>query len=234
MITVIIPTLLKAPEEVFLYTLTNLIASDVVSEIIIIDNTLGEFNKKFGEMNKVKVYDDINRYVNPAWNFGISQTKTPYYLLLNDDVLCHKNILDPIPTLFEDTNIGCILCDTLGVHLPYNTFDCEEYNKIAEQLVYAPVTYKDVIITSTAPYYGWFIAGRVSEYIFIPSNMLVFGGDDWIRYHTLKNNKKHITYNRIISHLNSCTCKVTRVPQSQPIEASILDQEIRKQGELTI
>lgn len=86
MFTIVIPTMWKSNMLIdFLYELVQV---EYVSEIIIINN-----DYKNTPRNDVLFHDKVkmidfggNIFVNPAWNYGVSQSKTDHVCLMNDDV----------------------------------------------------------------------------------------------------------------------------------------------------
>ena len=87
MISVVIPTMWKF--RPFLQFLEDLLDSPAVGEVIIINNDAAKTPVDHVLSNpKVRMYDfGKNIYVNPAWNFGVAQSKFDKICLLNDDVI---------------------------------------------------------------------------------------------------------------------------------------------------
>ncbi len=96
--SVIIPTLWKSDRTQQL--LSDLVSSEYVDEIIIIDNTLTYASDSIvGKVRTISFGENI--YVNPAWNYGISIAKNEHIAICNDDinfnpdlfgVIIHNNI----------------------------------------------------------------------------------------------------------------------------------------------
>lgn len=97
MFTVVIPTMWRAP-GVFLQALNNYIGSDLVSEIIIINNDVSK-TPGWIELRNHKVLminESKNTYVNPAWNFGVQIAKTDKICIANDDIVFDKRLFAKI------------------------------------------------------------------------------------------------------------------------------------------
>lgn len=97
MLTVIVPTMWRAP-GVFLQALQNYVRSDLVSEIIIIDND-PQRAPDWPELYHDKVWrmrQDTNIYVNPAWNIGVAKSLTDKICLANDDIVFDSRLFAKI------------------------------------------------------------------------------------------------------------------------------------------
>lgn len=191
LITVIIPTLLKSNLREFLITLTGLSNCSLVKEILIFDNTLGGF-KPIPELTKIKVVNKENKYVNPAWNMGVSQCKTDYYLLLNDDVILDEAVL------YECVNalVACPEYDLLyidvGLESPESYFiNVPKHNEFVKVI--------DCLLMS----HGCFMMGRTNKYIPIPEDLKIFWGDYWL-FERLRSCKILSTY---VSHRPATTVR---------------------------
>jgi glycosyltransferase involved in cell wall biosynthesis len=97
MFSVIIPTMWRAP-GVFLQALNNYIDSDLVSEIIIINNDKDK-TPSWSELNHSKVihiFENQNTYVNPAWNKGVELASNDKICIANDDIVFDKRLFAKI------------------------------------------------------------------------------------------------------------------------------------------
>ena len=91
MYTVVIPTM-WIPNPLLMRELFKELNNDIlVEKIILIDNdsTVEESIKSsiicdLSKIHHLRMQENI--YVIPAWNLGVSHTKTPYVVLLNDDL----------------------------------------------------------------------------------------------------------------------------------------------------
>lgn len=199
-VTVIIPTLLRTPPRWFEYTLAELEKSKLVKTIIVIDNTPAkEFKTKIKYGSKVKIVDDQpDMKVNKAWNYGVKMADTKYYLLLNDDILCHESVI-------EDCYLTLEQVPTYGLmHIATLREGFEEY------IMKTPGRTRDIIVSSVplnAVEGGWFLFGIRENWKDIPADIEVFFGDNWIYEHTVLTSKKKIgkMLSNFISHATSLT-----------------------------
>ena len=162
--SVIIPTLWKSDRTNKL--IKDLKSCDYVDEIIIIDNTCIE-SIDVPHSDKVRMVSfGENIYVNPAWNWGIHNTKNALVALINDDINFDPNIF------------GLINGDVLH---NYGIIGMGEGN------------YKDPIDEMRGPYldvwqpgindWGWgcFIMLNRKYWVDIPDNIKIWYGDNFIK-----------------------------------------------------
>ena len=167
-LTVIIPTLAAPEPYITNRLLEELEVSSAVKEIMIIDNTQdGMFAKKYILNHKCRIIQDLpNLYVNAAWEFGVSITTTPYYLLLNDDILAKSHVFDKVTQLLEDdseVNITTVKTMVLyGKDSLLSSFGNEKAADVTE--------YSFVEFGVGSPKAGWFLAGRKEKWIPLPVN----------------------------------------------------------------
>jgi hypothetical protein len=84
MFSIIIPTMWLP--NAFLNTINQYVVSNLINEIIIIDNN-PIIRPKLPESDKIKLLTNgHNIYVNPAWNWGVLESKNNKIILLNDDL----------------------------------------------------------------------------------------------------------------------------------------------------
>lgn len=98
MFSVITPTMWRAP-GVFLQALNNYINSDLISEVIIINNDVPK-TPPWPELSHPKIvmlnqYAG-NIYVNPAWNIGVSLAKNDKMCIANDDIVVDMRLFAKI------------------------------------------------------------------------------------------------------------------------------------------
>jgi glycosyltransferase involved in cell wall biosynthesis len=200
--TVIIPTLLKSPKEVFEFTLNELQNSDLVKKIVIIDNTeKKEFVNLFKITDKMVIVNkEENLYVNNAWNYGMKLCDTKYYILLNDDVLVGKTIIRDCYNIFEnDYKIGVLQVSTGNVPL-------DNYKDISKKYDLRPNDVTQYYVLEKFAMMGWFICGRTENWIDIPKDLKYFFGDNLI-YMNCECKKLNIArvISRCIIHFTSTT-----------------------------
>lgn len=195
-VTVIIPTLWKADLKYFRKIMGELSACDQVKEVIIIDNNPeARFDLCWEAWNNVKFVDDgVDRKVNPAWNKGLSLTKTKYYLLLNDDCLIDEYLIrDSINILESHSNIGLI---------NYHTKDIDPY-AYANRGVKPQASYVNNIGNYLG---GWCMCGRTEDYKPIPESLKIFFGDNYIHHNVKKSGKRVVQLiSGFVSHALSKT-----------------------------
>ena len=183
------------------------------------------------------ITDQPNLYVNPAWNHGVSLTDTPYYLLLNDDVMLRHEVLDLIVDLLEknnNINITSVKTHNFNKHRhvggegskgTYNIDDVihggsrltpaidKSYPPIGSELEYE--------FKAFPARQGWFMAGRVDRWapISIPACGRIMAGDDWIYQRNTEQHHEGACFvsNCHIYHAESSTVSVkARLKESLP------------------
>lgn len=157
MYTIIIPTmwvnLISFKKMISIYNESNF-----VDEIIIIDNnTKDKIDLNF---KKVKILTkNENIYVNPAWNWGVSESKNEKIIIANDDILIEN---------FEEMiiKIDDFLKEKIVIGLNSTCFNGKK-----EEIV---------IIECKKRPYGWgtFIAMNKKSYLVIPEYLKIWAGDD--------------------------------------------------------
>lgn len=197
-VSIIIPTLGLMPQDIFRYSMQQLMDCEVVKEIIIIDNTNNtSIRNNFGDIIKDKVIlidTQPNLYVNPAWNYGISMTTSDYYLLLNDDVGVHK---DTIVTCVEhlDKNIDTYI---LVVSSHENRINLTIDQWLAD---------RELFLTGnkrlTVHDHGQFMMGRKAEFIPFDDRLKIGFGDNllWEVYPSVFGKIPHCIENDIVLHI---------------------------------
>lgn len=158
MYTIIIPTM-----WVNLTSLKKMISiyneSSFVNEIIIIDNnTKDKIDLNF---KKVKTLTkNKNIYVNPAWNWGVSESKNEKIIIANDDILIEN---------FEEIiiKIDDFLKEKIVIGLNSTCFNGKK-----EEVV--------IIKCEKKRPHGWgtFMAMNKKSYVFIPEYLKIWSGDD--------------------------------------------------------
>lgn len=96
MYTIIIPTMWKFQQ--FIQYLGDLINHPLVGEIIIIDNNEAERpDSSIFLEHKVKIFSNgRNIFVNPAWNWGVKNSKFDKICIMNDDMIVDTRIFDRV------------------------------------------------------------------------------------------------------------------------------------------
>jgi len=197
MIDIIIPTLLQSDEEIFNYSLIEANKSPVVNKIFIIDNTGKSIFKS--QLQKVEVlYMDKNIYVNPAWNLGVSLSKSENVLIMNDDIACRSENYEYIEKLLDLKDCG--LCSISSINI-----NClKEYTDTKFSLKY--IQTNEVFSNPDNNKTGWFFALKRKLWKNIPAPIKIIYGDDLIfsRVRKLGYHPQNIM-NLSIGHLGSKT-----------------------------
>ena len=98
MLTVVIPTMWRAP-GILLQALNNYILSDIIDQIIIIDNDIQKTPNLWSELRHPKVQllaMPQNIFVNPAWNMGVELAINDKICLANDDIIFDMRLINKI------------------------------------------------------------------------------------------------------------------------------------------
>jgi glycosyltransferase involved in cell wall biosynthesis len=169
MVTFVIPTLWKS--EYIYKTIDAIQASSIPGiELIIFDNAQKGYSN---EDPRIKIINDKNYWVNPAWNKGVELANNDWVCLLNDDV--HVNI----DLLCKEFNRLIIQSDhkdnfgTLAFHS--GSWFSEEINKDTDTLELAVQTHRGTG-------FGQMIILKKENYVNIPDHFKIYFGDDLIHY----------------------------------------------------
>lgn len=158
--SVIIPTLQRSPilEEVVLRCARN----PLVLEILVINNAPDPVPFTHPRMRVLQ--QDQNIFVNPAWNLGVREAAGSLIAIVNDDVL------------FEDeafSHAACILRrGFFGIVGP----DLSAYHDDSTRRISHRLARHD----ATTRWFGTFMCLRRKDYVPIPDELEIWGGDDWL------------------------------------------------------
>ena len=159
--SVIIPTMWRSNTTIEL--LNRLENSEYVGQIIIIDNA-PSLKPDLSQYNKIKyLTKGENIYVNPAWNWGVSESNNELLCICNDDILFN---VDNAFKYVSDNQ------DYLGV-MGTNLFSI---NTNVD---------KNWVIPGHHIERGWGVLmfTKKSRWINIPDSLKIFFGDNWIVNH---------------------------------------------------
>lgn len=156
--SVIIPTLQRSSD------LHDIVAQCArhprVLEVIVINNAPRPLS---WESPKVRVLQqDRNIYVNPAWNLGAREARGEYLAIVNDDVRFNDDA-------FEMAARGLRWFGIIGPDR--SCFSQEKAGHSKLRLARS---------SATLFYYGTFMCLRRKDYVPIPEEMRIWGGDDWL------------------------------------------------------
>lgn len=224
-VDVIIPTIMNASVEVFGYLLIQLNECAYVNKIIIVDNTPDQcFREKLGILSNPIVIPKIvvkngfkhgDGLVNSAWNKGMLEAtmekrNTPYYCLLNDDVILTKRVIESVMRVFSCHPAISILTVATMNNVPIEQY-LKEYDKGPDRLTYDIPNGRQ----------GWIIFGKKNEFEFIPSHRIkLFYGDDWIYRKAKQFGTIAMLMNPMVSHFQS-----TSVNKNMDKLKPIIDQD---------
>lgn len=197
-LTVIIPTMCLPPQNWFNYLLSEIQKSDYVKEIIIINNSTDDMLKKYELPDKSRVFQmEENIGCNPAWNLGMDNCSTELYLIINDDILCSKQVINECcDTIKEHEEIGILTVDSQKSR----TISPEEYSSWKFN---SPRTLQD------NAFCGFFMMGRTDSWYPIHPTMRILLGDDFLKmYYTIVKKKKLVSLSSMkIIHWHKMTQK---------------------------
>jgi hypothetical protein len=155
-------------------SISNYITSDLIDEIIIIDN---DPTKKINlpKNDKIKyLTKGHNIFVNPSWNWGVKYSKNENLLIINDD-LHIKDITNILKKLSE--------CQFDFVGLDYKNLNTGNGIVIKQK--------KDDMTNG----FGCFLFIKKSKYIIIPEDIKIWFGDR-ILFNSISN-KGEISFDNI-------------------------------------
>lgn len=170
--SIIIPTMWKS--DFLSDSISNYITSDLIDEIIIIDN---DPTKKINlpKNDKIKyLTKGHNIFVNPSWNWGVKYSKNENLLIINDD-LHIKDITSILKKLSE--------CQFDFVGLDYKNLNTGNGIVIKQK--------KDDMTNG----FGCFLFIKKSKYIIIPEDIKIWFGDR-ILFNSISN-KGEISFDNI-------------------------------------
>jgi len=219
-ITVVIPTMLRCPLDVFKYTLEQLNSNDFIRKIVIIDNTEDKsFDKFFSPTEKFVILKQPGNQ-GASYNSGMKICETKYYLLINDDVACRSNIINSCFEIMEkDSDIGLLQIET-AIYQPLNVYISLESNKETSYIF--PVNPRSCMT-------GWFQFGRTEDWVDIPKELKYFYGDDLLleimRY---KKRKVARINSDHISHIQCSTSHSVIPPRTIHEEGKIYREVLKR------
>jgi hypothetical protein len=106
MFSVIIPTIWSPSIESIDKLISKLSISDMIFEIVLINNNPTKFSERYNKNQKVREYKFDNIYVNQSWNFGVEKSNSKYICLMNDDIDFNTNVFEFIhKSLISDVKL---------------------------------------------------------------------------------------------------------------------------------
>lgn len=189
MISIVMPTMMRVDKDIIYYSIKHAIDSEVVDRITVIDNSTGGFSKTILiKSNKLIVRTmEKNICVNPAWNIGVSLSTSENVLIMNDDILCHKEVYRQVNEVMGYENMGLCSVQT------NNSRSIQSYLKNIDDFD-TKISIEDTFDKSQLNNKtGWFFCVKKKLWKDIPKKLLFFYGDDLI-YDRMRN-MKYLTKN---------------------------------------
>jgi len=149
-VSVIIPTMWRP--ECFPKVLEMVFSQEVVDEVIIISNAEPTF--EVTDAKATILQQDKNIGVNPAWNLGVEKAKNETVVILNDDFLMEGRFFEEALRVKDSNAI---------VSINFNT-ESKEVERT----------------THRHDGFGCCFMIDKKDYVTIPSDLLVYFGDDWL------------------------------------------------------
>lgn len=158
--SVVIPTLQRSDD---LHDVVELCAAHpLVAEVLVINNAPDPLTF---ESAKVRVLDQgENIFVNPAWNLGAREARGEYLAIINDDMRFDPELIDHAAAALAKPFVGIVGID--GAHLNRPRAD-----RIRTRLA----TYEHITLG-----FGMIMFLRAEDYVPIPDQVRIWGGDDWL------------------------------------------------------
>jgi len=223
-ITVVIPTILKTQKDIFQYSLKQYNESDLVSKIVIIDNTENkDFDKQY-EITKKMLILKPHGNLGPVYNSGMAFCETKYYLLVNDDVICHKKVLDDCYKIIEnDEKIGLLQIYTIN-NQPLLDYISQVNQELTITPNYRLPIRKDSNYGRNNGLVGWFQFGLKRDWEDIPTEFKAFFGDDLLILRMAHKKLKVVQIlSSHISHFVSSSINKTNLNNRLTIEREIFN-----------
>lgn len=202
-ISVLIPTIQKN-EKVLTKLLKILKKDKVVSEILIINNAIKNFEKIIPD-EKVKIYTpNENYYVNYAWNIGVKLLENEKFLIINDDILCCENFC----SLILET--GILDKETTGL-VGLNPASIAQNSRETVKDISVPKIDKHfkLFLEPMSNYmmtgdWGSAYFGKKQNYYSIPVDLKIIYGDNYLLYKNLQNGKTNYKISGLpFNHIHS-------------------------------
>lgn len=158
--TVIIPTLQRSDRLEAL--IENCDRSELVQEILVINNVRSPLSVSAAKLRVLQ--QDENIFVNPAWNLGAREAKGDLLAIINDDLSLSEEAFAHAAKVLDRGLFSVVGPDR-------STFEGGSGGSISHRLARHD---------ATTWYFGTFMCLRKADYVPIPEEMRIWGGDDWI------------------------------------------------------
>jgi hypothetical protein len=157
-LTIVVPTMWRyAP---FLNFLQHMLQSELVERVIVINNqsSLTPTDSVLQHSKLVMLDFGQNTFVNPAWNIGVAYSSTDIVCLANDDITFDLRVFDRAVRWFRPNH------GALGL----------AHGPVTGDIEFQPRSNESVFG------FGQLMFVHASTWTDIPSDLLVYFGDNWI------------------------------------------------------
>lgn len=160
--SVVIPTLQRAPE---LKPLVHECAEHpLVLEVLVINNSPVPLRWPSPKVRVLQQAENI--FVNPAWNLGAREARGDLLAILNDDISFDVSMFEDVSRVLGTSGVGIV-----GPHA--SCYSGREGGSFHIRPALEP-----------GPFFGTCIFLRREDYVNIPEDMPIWGGDDWLFFHS--------------------------------------------------
>jgi glycosyltransferase involved in cell wall biosynthesis len=156
--SVIIPTLQRSPELQPL--IAQCLAHPSVEEVIVINNATEPLNISDPRLRVLDQTENI--YVNPAWNLGAKEARAALLAIVNDDVQFDDEALTHAAKILHQGRYSIVAPDK-------SCLWADKSRPVSHRLAS-----RDNLI------FGTFMCMRKSDYVQIPDELRIWGGDHWL------------------------------------------------------
>lgn len=159
--SVIIPTLQRSP--LLRSVVDGCVAHPLVAEVIVINNAPAPLAWTSEKVRVLQQADNI--FVNAAWNLGAREARGQYLAIVNDDIDVAEGAFTMAARILDRNWFAMVGPDA----------SCFRPSAALKRPRIRVATWRDVDVG-----YGTFMCLRRENYIPIPEQMKIWGGDDWL------------------------------------------------------
>ena len=210
-ITVIVPTMWKF--KPFLNFVSELTKIPLIGEVLIINNAVADTPAhSVLDNDKISLYNfDQNTFVNPAWNFGVKNSRYDRICILNDDLIFDLKLINKIYEYLEPNKIFGLDAHTSFVD---GSIDIDYYNG------------------QNGFGFGCLMFLFKQDWVNIPDDLKIGYGDNWI-FDTMlyRGNHNYLISNMLFYTPNSatmCTLDTNFAQQIYKKETEVYKKEIAR------
>lgn len=236
MISVIIPTMWYS--KCIQYQMPILNYHPLVDEIILFNNRPEASVNTVLQFSKVKEQNDgKNNYVGPCWNAGVEMAKNDKIVILNDDVIFNKSLIDFLDSsINEDYGMLCIEPGNVGLVIDNGGVDLDDdrnepkIRRFLDRISHKPPETHSLVTTDRLRHKAAIIFGiHKNNYVPIPEDLKIYYTDSWVFKMCEKKGKPNffIKGGEIKSKMS---CTVGHFREDTRREGSIYAQIFRNNG----